>query len=202
MKDEWPRDPSDSSDPSHLLDQSDQPDPTDVVTRRITPGDPAIMSAGFSGIGVGKPVELFERYLRAQTEGRRDVLVAFVADVFAGYVTVNWDPRYAPLVEAGIPEVQDLNVLPPFRRRGIATRLMDAAEEIVRRRSDSVGIAVGLHSGYNAAQRLYVLRGYVPDGNGVTSRYEPVLDRQTVVMDDDVVLHLVKRLGWKKVEEL
>lgn len=29
--------------------------------------------------------------------------------------------------------------------------------------SDTVCLGVGLHSGYGAAQRMYVLRGYVPD---------------------------------------
>lgn len=33
--------------------------------------------------------------------------------------------------------------------------------------SDTVCLGVGLHSGYGAAQRMYVLRGYVPDGSGV-----------------------------------
>ena len=32
----------------------------------------------------------------------------------------------------------------------------------------TVAIGVGMHAGYNAAQRLYVLRGYVPDGRGLT----------------------------------
>ncbi len=65
-----------------------------------------------------------------------------------------------------IPEIQDLNVLPPFRRKGIATMLLDRAEAEVACRSDVVGIGVGLHPGYNDAQRLYVKRGYIPDGLG------------------------------------
>jgi GNAT superfamily N-acetyltransferase len=179
-------------------DPTDRSDPSDLTVRRLAAGDCAVISAAFAGIGWGKPVEQFERYVRQQNDGRRDVFVAFMAGTFAGYVTVNWDPWYEPLAAAEIPEIQDLNVLPAFRRRGIATRLVDEAEELVRGRSEQVGIAVGLHSGYNAAQRMYVLRGYVPDGNGVTVRGQPVLDRQTVVMDDDVVLHFVKRLGGPK----
>jgi hypothetical protein len=91
-----------------------------------------------------------------------------------------------------------LNVLSTFRRRGIATRLVDAAEGLVGRRSRQVGIGVGLHPGYNAAQRMYVLRGYVPDGNGVTVGYEFVREGQIVTMDDGVVLHVIKRLpSWR-----
>lgn len=181
--------------PADRTDRSDPTDPAELTIRRLGSGDSSVISAAFDGIGWGKPVEQYERYLREQNEGRRDVLVAFVSGTFAGYVTVNWQPRYAPLAAASIPELQDLNVLPPFRRRGIATRLIDEAEALVHSRSEQVGIAVGLHPGYNAAQRLYVLRGYVPDGNGVTVRDEPIFDRQTVVMDDDVVLHFVKSLG-------
>jgi GNAT superfamily N-acetyltransferase len=189
MKDECPRETADRT------DRTDPTDPSDLTIRRLATGDSVVISAAFSGIGWGKPVEQYDRYLREQNDGHRDVLVAFVAGTFAGYVTVNWQPRYAPLAAAGIPELQDLNVLPSFRRRGIATRLVDEAEELVGSRSEQIGIAVGLHSGYNAAQRVYGLRGYVPDGNGVTVRDEPILDRQTVVMDDDVVLHFVKSLG-------
>lgn len=168
----------------------------DASIRRMAAGDPAVMSAAFASIGWSrsKPAEKFERYLREQDEGRREVLVAFAAGEFAGYVTVNWQPEYAPFISARIPEVQDLNVLPVFRRGGIATRLVDAAEEIVAARSAQVGIGVGLHPGYNAAQRMYVLRGYVPDGNGVTFRGAFVSEGQPVVMDDDLVLYLVKRL--------
>ncbi len=110
-------------------------------------------------------------------------------------MTVQWEPSYPPLAVAGTPELQDLNVLPSFRRRRIGTRLADHAEELVRARSGEVGIGVGLHPGYNAAQRMYVRRGYVPDGNGVTVRGEFIREGQSVTMDDDAVLHLVKHLG-------
>jgi hypothetical protein len=69
-----------------------------------------------------------------------------------------------------------------------------AKEDLARARADFVGIGVGLHPGYNAAQRLYVLRGHVPDGHGVTVGDEPVREGQTVVLNDEVDLHLVKRL--------
>jgi GNAT superfamily N-acetyltransferase len=165
-------------------------DPGDLIIRRIASGDSVVMAAAFSP----KSVEQFERYLREQNDGRREVLLAFVREEFAGYVTVNWCPDYPPLAAASIPEVQDLNVRPSFRRRGIATRLVDRAEEIASTRCGWIGIGVGLHPGYNAAQRMYVRRGYVPDGNGVTVRNEFVREGQTVVMDDELVLHLVRDL--------
>ena len=59
-------------------------------------------------------------------------------------------------------------------------------------RSAEIGIGVGLHPGYGVAQRLYVIRGYVPDGRAVTYQNRAIAEGQTVVMDDDLVLHLTK----------
>ncbi|MDQ2841742.1 MAG: GNAT family N-acetyltransferase [Acidobacteriota bacterium] len=89
-----------------------------------------------------------------------------------------------------IPEIQDLNVLPGFRRKGIATQLLDRAECEIASRSEVVGIGVGLHPGYNDAQRLYGKRGYIPDGQGITYRDRYLRQGEQVVLDDDLVLHL------------
>ena len=59
-------------------------------------------------------------------------------------------------------------------------------------RSHVAGIGVGLHPGYAAAQRMYVLRGYVPDGNPLTYRNEFVQQGQHVVLDDDLTLQSTK----------
>jgi GNAT superfamily N-acetyltransferase len=166
----------------------------DLTIRLIAAGDPVVIGRAVANVGWLKPVAQYERYLREQNEGRRETVLAVMDGDFAGYVTVNWYPRYAPLAMGGIPEIQDLNVLPKYRRRRIASRLVDEAEEIVSKRAEQVGIGVGLHPGYNAAQRMYVLRGYVPDGNGVTAGDEFVREGQTVIMDDELVLHFVKRL--------
>jgi hypothetical protein len=45
---------------------------------------------------------------------------------------------------------------------------------------------------YGAAQRLYVSRGYTPDGRGLVWRNEAVKYGQQVTVDDDLVLHFVK----------
>ncbi len=122
------------------------------------------------------------------------VLVDECSNTFVGCLMVVWEPAYASFREQAIPEIQDLNVLPPYRRRGIASALMDEAEALVANRSSRVGIGVGLHPGYNAAQRMYVLRGYVPDGLGVTWGDRFISEGQVIVADDALVLHLVKEL--------
>jgi GNAT superfamily N-acetyltransferase len=143
---------------------------------------------------IGKQRELFEHYLREQEAGGLDALVAAAEGEPAGYVTLNWHPSYPPLAAEGVPEVQDLNVLPRFRRQGVASRLLAEVEALAQARSEWVGIGVGLHPGYNAAQPLYILRGYVPDGRGVTVRDVFAREGQTVVLNDELVLHLLKRV--------
>lgn len=163
--------------------------------RVLNESDPETISAAFESVGSLKPAAQYHRYLAEQRAGNRICLVATVEGQFAGYVTVNWTPAYSAFAELKIPEIQDLNVLPTFRRRGIGTLLLDRAEQAVALRSSIVGIGVGLHPGYNNAQRLYVKRGYIPDGHGVTWRNHYVKEGMQVVLDDDLVLHLAKRLS-------
>lgn len=163
-----------------------------VEIRTLAAGDVDALASAFEAWP--KPRRLFERYLAEQRGGRRVVLVAWCEARVCGYASVVWHPDHPPFREHGIPEIQDLNVLPAFRRRGAGSRLLDAAEELASSRSPAVGIGVGVYADYGAAQRLYVRRGYVPDGCGATHRGRPVLGGETVVADDDLVIHLTKRL--------
>ena len=54
------------------------------------------------------------------------------------------------------------------------------------------GVGVGLLSDYGPAQRLYVKRGYKPDGNGLTYHEGLCRHSDQVTADDDVLLWLVK----------
>ena len=161
-----------------------------LESRDVTP-----ISAAFSALGWNKPRSQYERYLWEQQSGARTVFIAFLGDEFAGYVTVLWTPSYPPFLAAGIPEIQDFNVLPRFRRRGIGTRLMDEAEQKVSERSGVAGIGVGMSPDYGAAQRLYVLRGYVPEGNGLTSNGRTVRHGDEITVNDGLVLYLTKTLA-------
>ena len=60
----------------------------------------------------------------------------------------------------------DLSVREKFRRKGIGNLLMDVAERIASEYSDLIYLDVGLNSEFGSAQRLYVKRGYIPDGKG------------------------------------
>lgn len=161
----------------------------------LRPEDPSRIAQAFTDIGWNKPETQYVRYLAEQTAGDRPVLVARVDGVFAGYLTVVWAPQYEPFREAGIPEIQDFNVLPPYRRRGIGTALMDAAEALIATRSGTAGIGVGLYPDYGPAQRLYVLRGYLPDGRGIAWNGMNVAPMQEVMVDDDLALYFTRDLG-------
>lgn len=156
--------------------------------------DPGVMAASFAELGWDKPVSYFESCLAQQESGDRAVLVAEVDDVFAGYATVLWESSYQPFADAGTPEISDLNVLPPFRRRGIATALMDEAERIVAERSAVVGLGVGLYADYGPAQQMYGQRGYVPDGRGIMYDWSPVTPGASIPIDDDALLMMTRRL--------
>ena len=148
----------------------------------------------FGKLGWNKPASQYEQYLLEQKLDRRSVYVAFVDGQFAGYLTVCWVSTYEPFYSAGIPEIVDFNVLPEFRRQGIGSALMDVAESEIARVSPLAGIGVGMTRDYGAAQRLYVLRGYVPDGRGVYYRNQPMAHGQQVTVDDDLVLSFTKEL--------
>ncbi|MDQ4127902.1 MAG: GNAT family N-acetyltransferase [Actinomycetota bacterium] len=155
------------------------------------------MAAAFHVLGWDKPRSQYERYLFEQQEDRRAVLVAFSGGAFAGYLTINWGADYPHFQDAGIPEIQDFTVLPHFRREGIGTHLMDEAERKISRRSSIAGIGVGMSTDYGAAQRLYALRGYVPDGRGLISHGRQLSRGDAVVVDDGLALYLTKVLaGW------
>lgn len=124
-----------------------------------------------------------------------EVLMAYLDGKLCGFCLLNWQPRYSLYRKLGIPEIQDLNVLERFRRKGIATLLIEEAEDIARGGNcELVGISVGLTKDYGAAQILYTKMGYVPDGNGVTYDRAGVHFGKSYPMDDDLALMMTKTL--------
>jgi len=160
--------------------------------KMLEQNDCATIASDFAGMGWSKPIGHFEAYLAQQRSGARTVWIAFCDGAFAGYITVVWLSEYPPFAERGIPEIADLNVLPKYRGRGVASCLLDIAEQDCTRRSPVIGIGVGLYAAYGAAQRLYVKRGYVPDGHGVTCNYQPVTPGGAAIVDDELVIWLTK----------
>jgi GNAT superfamily N-acetyltransferase len=167
----------------------------EFAIRALRAEDIAPMAAAFAALGWNKPAEQYARYLAEQQTGERNVLVAFLAGQFVGYLTIVWKSHYPPFREAHIPEIVDFNVLPEFRCRGIGSRLMDAAEAQIAERSPIVGIGVGMTPDYGSAQRMYVKRGYVPDGRGLNYDGRFLRYGDTVTLDDTLALCFMKSLA-------
>jgi GNAT superfamily N-acetyltransferase len=163
--------------------------------RLLEAQDISQIAAAFAALGWNKPASQYERYFAEQESGHRMVFVAFMDEVFAGYVTVQWQSHYPPFQQANIPEIVDFNVLPQFRRQGIGSRLMDEAEQAVAQRSSVVGIGVGLYADYGSAQRMYIRRGYIPDGRGLYAHGQWMKYGNQVVVDDDLILCFTKTLN-------
>ncbi len=71
---------------------------------------------------------------------------------------------------------------------------MDELELNAAKTSRFIGLGVGLYKDYGNAQRMYTSRGYVLDGRGITYNNVPVIPGNSVIVDDDLLLYLVKDL--------
>ena len=166
-----------------------------LTIRQARPEEAAWLQTSFdTQMGWKKRAGYFAGMGEKQAQGQLILFIATVDDAYVGHLKVVWQPTYPYFRKHNIPEIQDLNVLPAHRRQGIATQLLDTAEATIQQRSSKAGIGFGLYADYGAAQRLYILRGYVPDGQGVYYRGGYPQGGATVRLDDDLVLYLVKAL--------
>ena len=116
-------------------------------------------------------------------------LVAWDDDQPVGHAHVAWAGTHL-----GVPEIQDVFVVPALRRRGIAAQLTEAAELEARLRGwDTISLSVSEH-GNVAAQKLYAKLEYVD------ARVDPVHVSGTIMLRgrpfdmDDTLVYLVKAL--------
>ena len=164
---------------------------TTCSIRKMQESDIKNLSQGFISQGWPGREEILARYFLEQKSREREVLVAEIDGVVAGYITILPIAKQGPF--AGMaPELSDFNVFEPFQNQGIGNLLMEEAENRVKLISDKVTLGVGLHSGYGPAQRLYMKRGYIPDGTGVWYRNQPLEMNATIQNNDDLVLYLSK----------
>lgn len=137
-------------------------------------------------------------YLKNQLENQKkqecSALLALYNGEIAGYVFLYYKCRWGGLANCSLPCVVDLIVFEKYRKNRIATALMDIAEKIAKKYSNRVYLDVCLNSEYGPAQRLYVKRGYVPDGKGAYYE-EKVCEINAICKnDDELTLCLVKEL--------
>ena len=166
---------------------------TTCSIRKMQESDIQELSRGFISQGWPSREEILTRYFKEQESGEREVLVAEVEGALAGYITILSCAKQGPFAEI-YPELSDFNVFEPFQNQGIGNLLMEEAEKRVKLISDKVTLGVGLHSGYGPAQRLYIKRGYIPDGTGIWyQNHQPAMN---AVCEDigELVLYLSKNL--------
>ena len=166
---------------------------TTCSIRKMQESDIKDLSQGFISQGWPSREEILTLYFKEQESGEREALVANFEGVVAGYITILPIAKHGPF--AGMsPELSDFNVFEPFQNQGIGNLLLEEAEKRVKLISDKVTLGVGLHSGYGPAQRLYIKRGYIPDGSGVW--YQNHRSAMDATCEDigDLVLYLSKDL--------
>lgn len=166
----------------------------DILIRNLQQEDIQIITDEEIAQGWHATTEKYEMRLQHQTEEKAIALVAEYKGNVAGYINVYPDSQWGAFAHKGYPEIMDFGVLEKYRRNGIGSRLMDVAEQIASAYSDVVYLGVGLHSGYGSAQRMYVKRGYLPDGTGVWYQDKVCAPYGDCRNDDDLVLYLSKEL--------
>lgn len=166
-----------------------------ILIREMAETDAWIIYDTYLSYGWHPSLTTYEQYFREQSEGKRITFVAEYCGEVAGHVSLVFEPdakERGPFV--GIPLISDLCVFFHLHNKGIATALLDCLERAAAEHCDTVCLGVGCHSGYGAAQRLYVRRGYVFDGSGAWYQGKQLEQYAPCVNDDDLILWMSKKL--------
>ena len=165
-----------------------------ILIRTLVPDDAQILAEEEQLQGDHVTREKYDMRLQDRADGKAVALAAEYQGQTAGYISIYPDSDRGAFAGKGLPELVDFGVLKKYRNHGIGSLLMDTAEQIAAGFADTVYLRVGLHSGYGSAQRMYIKRGYIPDGSGVwygDHICEPYTD---CCNDDDLILYLSKKL--------
>jgi GNAT superfamily N-acetyltransferase len=121
-------------------------------------------------------------------EWAQTYVVAWSDDEPVGHAHVAWEGT-----KLGVPEVQDVFVVPERRRRGIASALSRGVErEAVRRGHERISLGVGIAN--EPAKRLYERLGYSDAGIEPERVLGTITIRGAPFEVDDTLLYLVKDL--------
>ncbi len=166
-----------------------------LMIRTMEESDAQILTDEEIAQGWHTDISKYLTRLRDQAEGKCVSLTAVFKGAPAGYISIYIRGLGGAFGGKELPEIVDFGVLEKYRRKGIGSKLMDAAEQIAGQYADTVWLGVGLHNGYGSAQRMYAKRGYIPDGTGIWYRGRPCEQYETdIANDDDLVLFLSKKI--------
>lgn len=138
--------------------------------------------------------ETYRNYYLEQENHTRIVFIAVYEGEIAGICTLIPNPAEGPFGNKGIPEIVDFRVLFDKQNNGIGSKILDVVESEAHKFSNMVYLAVGVHSGYGTAQRMYIKRGYIPDGSGVWYQGKILEQYAECRNDDDLLLFFSKAL--------
>ncbi len=174
-----------------------------LLIRSIEESDARVIYDTYLSYNWHPMLETYENYYRENLSGRRITFCAEVDGKLAGHVSLILTPdpgEMGPFAGSGMPLVSDFTVFFAYHRRGIGIKLMDVLEAKAAEFADAVCLAVGCHYGYGTAQRLYVKRGYIPDGSGVWWNGKRHEQYAPCVNDDELLLWMRKDLA--KVQKI
>jgi GNAT superfamily N-acetyltransferase len=124
----------------------------------------------------------------SRLDGGQTYLIAWDGADPVGHAHISWERT-----TLGIPEIQDVFVLPDLRGRGVGTELSRAAEALARKHGH-VQVSISASIANEGALRLYRRLGY-RDADLPPQRVQgTILIRGTPVEVDDTLLYLVKDL--------
>jgi GNAT superfamily N-acetyltransferase len=125
---------------------------------------------------------------------KKRIIKVFVIDQnILGYGTLILNPDSGPWKNQAVPLISDLIVFEPYQQRGYATQLIKALEKEAFKVINMISLAVGLHQGYGAAQRLYVKLNYQFDGSGVWYKDHILKPYEKAINDDKLLLYMYKK---------
>jgi ribosomal protein S18 acetylase RimI-like enzyme len=139
-------------------------------------------------VGTQLPLNRLPQHLREAST----YLIAWDGAAAVGHAHIAWSGTHL-----GLPEIQDVFVLPDRRRRGIASALTESAEQRARSAGWSeISLSVGDRNA--AARGLYEKLGYV-DAAVEPVHVSGVVDlRRGPIEVDDTLVYLTKPLGPRK----
>jgi GNAT superfamily N-acetyltransferase len=125
----------------------------------------------------------------ARLDKAQTYLIAWDGDDPVGHAHLAWEGTHV-----GVPEIQDVFVLPERRGEGIATRLTSAAEEEVKARGfDRISLSVSAEKNEDA-RRLYASLGYADAGLELVRTLGTIMLRGEPFDVDDTLFYMSKNL--------
>lgn len=138
----------------------------------------------------------WDQYYAEQQANLRIVCMVKADKDFIGYGSLLRISEYPHFKDSGIPEIHDIWISEEYRGKGFGRKLIQHLEALAYQENYAqIGIGVGLYKDYGPAQKLYVQLGYIPDGRGVTYKYQSVVPGDLYPVDDDLVIWFKKVLS-------